>query len=255
MHAFLINSIYQDNNAAILEGVRKYKQIYVRDGRSFEELQNLGKRPKGIVDLSLTWQLDRELADDRATVIVTDSTVPKTNAELFAFSQTLPNAYFMPFRSSPPTLSGSNLRSLINLTQFRLRKFVARLQSSPLDRARYAGILPTFEDFIAFICQKANFIVAGRYHAVCIALDLKIPFAAVPSNSFKVEALLEEIGMENRLFSGSLSQLSAKGLMSKYGVYTDKELERIAEFGAEQRRNADLMFSEIERECRGKELT
>lgn len=197
MQAFLINSIYQENNSAIFEGVRRYKQIYVRDGRSFEELDGLGERPKDVVDLSLTWQPDHALADGRSTVVVTDSTVPTVNAELFAFSQTLSDSYFMPFRSRPPLLSGSAWQNFADLSRFHIRKIVAHVQLKPLDRARYANILPTFGDLVSFLCNKAKLIVAGRYHAVCLALDLKIPFVAVPSNSFKVEALLAEVGMEN----------------------------------------------------------
>lgn len=247
--AFLINSIYQENDASILEGVRKFKQIYVRDAQSFEELKGLGEKPKAVVDLSLTWQPHRILAEGRSTTVVTDSTLRDTNAELFAFSQSLPDSYFIPFKSRPLSLSDSTWENFLNWSRFRMHKIAAHLQAKPLNRARYANLLPTFEDFIAFICKKANIIVAGRYHAVCVALDLEIPFVAVPSNSFKVEALLKELGMENRLISIPLAQISERDLTLTYSSYTGNELERIAEFKKEQCNKAHLMFDEIERQC------
>lgn len=249
LRAFLINSIYQENDAAILEGVRKFKQVYVRDDRSFEELQGLGEKPKAAVDLSLTWQPDHLLAEGRSTVIVTDSTLRGTNAELFAFSQGLSDSYFMPFKSRPQAQPGNAWRNYLNRSWFRTRQIVSRMQPKPLNRARYANILPTFEDLTEFMCNRAKLIVAGRYHAVCIALDLQIPFVAVSSNSFKVEALLEEVGMENRLISAPLSHISEQELRLNYGSYTNDELKRITEYKDEQCNRAHLMFDEIGRQC------
>lgn len=246
---FLINSIYQENSAAILEGVSKYKQIYVRDPRSSKELEALGVKPRGVVDLSLTWEPECSLDEGRSVVVVMDSTVPKTNSELFDFSRRLRNGYFMPFRSLPPTVDGREWQNAIRSVHFGLRKLAANMRLSPLNRARYANILPSFDQFVSYICRKARMIVAGRHHAVSIALNLKIPFVAVPSNSFKVEALLEDVGLQHRLISRAPEELTESELLGKFGAYTDDELARIEAYLASQRSNAHLMFGEISSQC------
>lgn len=247
--AFLVNSIYQDNDAAIFKGVSGYKRIYTRDARSFKELEDLGKRPDGVVDLSLTWAPEAALATDRSTIVVTDSTVKDTNAALFSFSKSLSDSAFVPFRSRPPALPASLGDNSSNLNRYRMRKVTSRFQTSPINRARYANILPALDDFTRFLCNRANFIVAGRYHAVCIALDLQIPFVAVPSNSFKVEALLEEIGMQGRLIEQPLTSLTRSDLLEHYGSYTDSEMARLHEFRGQQCDAAQHMFKEIYNQC------
>lgn len=243
--AFLVNSIYQGNDAAIGKGVSGYQQIYVRDNQSFQELEGEGIKPEAVVDLSLTWAPGHALAPDRKTIIVTDSTVKTTNAALFALSGSLSNGVFVPFRSRPPVVPDHPGQNTANLSRYRMRKITSRFQTKALSRARYANILPTLDEFTRVLCNTACLIVAGRYHGVCIALDLEIPFVAVPSNSFKVEALLEEIGMENRLISGNIARISEHGLMETYGSYTDNERERIRKFRQEQSEQANRMFQNI----------
>lgn len=247
--AFLINSIYQENDAAIFEGVCGYRQVYVRDVQSSGELETLGRKPEAVVDLSLTWAPAIPLAAERSTIVVTDSTVKKTNAALFALSRSLPDSMFLPFRSRPPVLPAALGENASNLARYRMRKITSRFQTKAINRARYANILPTLDDFSQVLCNKAALIVAGRYHAVCIALDLQIPFVTVPSNSFKVEALLGEVGMEHRMIQPPLAALTRPDLLSTYGSYTDSELRKIDEFKAQQRATAHRMFQDIHGLC------
>lgn len=247
--AFLVNSIYQENDTAIFKGVCGYKQIYVRDAQSFEELDVLGKRPQAVVDLSLTWAPQGTLASDRRTIMVTDSTLKDTNAALFALSRNLSDATFVPFRSRPPVLPSNQGQNASNLNRYRMRKITSQFQTKAINRARYANILPTLDDFLRTLRNTASLIVAGRYHAVCIALDLQIPFVAVPSNSFKVEALLKEISMEGRMIQRPLASITRQDLLSKYGSYTDNERLRANTFKQQQCETADRMFQEIFHQC------
>lgn len=251
--AFLINSIYQDNDDAILKGVSRYKQIYVRDAQSFKELEALGKTPEAVVDLSLTWGPEGVLAADRRAIIVTDSTLKDTNAALFALSRSLSDAVFVPFRSRPPILSSGQqhgqYQSSSNLNRYRMRRITSQFQTKAINRARYANILPTLDDFTQVLRNTASLIVAGRYHAVCIALDLQIPFVAVPSNSFKVEALLEAIDMQDRMIQKPLASITRQNLLSNFGSYTDGEQLRMSEFKQQQCATADRMFQEILHQC------
>ncbi len=42
-------------------------------------------------------------------------------------------------------------------------------------------------------------IVTGRYHAICFAINSMTPFIAISSNSHKIEGLMEDIGLNNRI--------------------------------------------------------
>ena len=46
---------------------------------------------------------------------------------------------------------------------------------------------------------NSKIIITGRYHALCFAIQNLTPFIAIESNSHKISALLDDIGLPNRI--------------------------------------------------------
>lgn len=61
----------------------------------------------------------------------------------------------------------------------------------------------THPDLCAYVnwMKSLKLYVTGRFHGVCLAMMLGIPFLAVPSNSHKIEGLLKDCGCSELLIS------------------------------------------------------
>ena len=46
---------------------------------------------------------------------------------------------------------------------------------------------------------NSKILITGRSHSVCIAINIYMPFLAINSNSYKIEGLLNDVGLRNRL--------------------------------------------------------
>jgi polysaccharide pyruvyl transferase WcaK-like protein len=113
-------------------------------------------------------------------------------------------------------------------------------------RDRWRGLIPEFDDFVAWLLQNAGLIVAGRFHAVCLALDLEIPVLAVPSNTWKIESLLAEVGLKDRIITDLddlRTKLAAGG--PELLAYSSEEIESIRNFRKSAKKKALEMFVAI----------
>jgi polysaccharide pyruvyl transferase WcaK-like protein len=243
--AFLVNTIYQNNDAEVLEGVRRFRRIYTRDRQSFQELEALGQAPAMTTDLALTWQPESLPAEGRATIVVTDSALRDKNQALFEASERLADGRFLPLRAKPPAEQGQTFGNLAKRLRYRARKLIAPVQASDFERARLGNSFATFEDFTGWLSDNARLLIAGRHHAVCLAIDMRIPFVAVSTNSWKTEALLDEVGLMHRLFDQPIDRLAERDLVAEFGTYTEEELDRIDALTTRQRQLAEAMFEEI----------
>ena len=62
-------------------------------------------------------------------------------------------------------------------------------------------LLAQSEDAYIRAISRARMHVTGRYHAVCFSVMTGTPFLAIGSNSWKIEALLHDIGIDGRVLS------------------------------------------------------
>lgn len=67
---------------------------------------------------------------------------------------------------------------------------------------------PDIHAYIAWL-KSLDLYVTGRFHGVCLAMMLGIPFLAIPSNSFKIEGLLEDCNCTELMIRG-LSEVEKK---------------------------------------------
>ncbi|MFD0987160.1 polysaccharide pyruvyl transferase family protein [Methyloligella solikamskensis] len=241
--AFLINTICQDLPPSLGEGLKGYTCVFARDRYSQQSFAEHGMTAGYAPDLTLTYRApDRERRGD--TLFITDSSMGAETTALFRLSETLPGARFLPLRSRPPEGRGLLDREAL---RYRVRTTLARIHPDPVYRARYLEIVEDFDDFIGLLQTEAGFLLAGRFHAVCIALDLGLPFFAVPPNSWKVEALLEEVGLSHRLLPGAeaFAEKAAGLPPSQIAPFTKEERAAIARFKQMALSENRAMFQQI----------
>ncbi len=241
--AFLVNSICQALPAAVGASLKGFRGVWARDRYSQRDFASHGFEAHYAPDLTLTFEAP-ERAREGDILFITDSSMSRETAALFGLSKKIPGARFLPLRSRPPEDRGLLDREAI---RYRLRRFAAHVHPNPIYRARYGDLIPRFDDFIEELQTEAGFILAGRFHAVCIALDLEIPFFVIPTNSWKVEALLEEVGLTHRLLSSvdDFEALAAGQPPSAIAPLTEDERAKIAGFKQMAKSDNEAMFRDI----------
>ncbi|TNE59617.1 MAG: hypothetical protein EP340_02130 [Alphaproteobacteria bacterium] len=248
---FLINSIYQNNSSAVLEGVSGYDAIYLRDPLSADELAREGGHPSGVVDIAMTWG-PVQTAAQGPRVIVTDASGKADNKALYEFSSLDGGRYFLPFRAQVPHGPSVPEARFSRRLKFSVRHGLARFQKPSLEQARYGHAIADFEGFTEFLRREAGFMVTGRYHGVCLAAALCIPFVALASESHKTKSLLAALGLSGRGLSREALLAADTQALSPFRTFSDTEMKSIEEFVNEQQLEAHKMFSAIAEQASGK---
>jgi len=117
------------------------------------------------------------------------------------------------------------------------------LQKQFRKRHPTAQFLQDENAYIARI-KEADLSVTGRFHAVCLAVATMTPFLSVASNSWKIEALLEDVGLSpDRIVA--LSDLTPALITNRDWAFTDEETARIREKIAAWESAAQVMFDDV----------
>jgi hypothetical protein len=242
--AFLINSVYQGNGPKIAAGVARFDAVFARDELSREALTKAGIAATVVPDLTLTWEPTITRGSGRV-VVITDSPVRDTNAHLHRAALAI-GARYLPLKARPPHPAVKAHAAASRRWRYAAKRFAAHVAPPGLWRDRWCRLIPGFDDYIAWLAENAGLVISGRFHGVCIALDLGIPVLGVPSNTWKIEALLAGAGLEHRLVS-DLEELQQRLLttgLEPY-LYTPAELHRIAAFRKETLISNRTMFQSI----------
>lgn len=241
--AYLVNATVEGNSAGTVRGLGHFRLRFVRDSRSQAVLADAGISADVVHDLTLTAaHLPR--AGGNGALLVTDASEQATSERLLALSRRWPEAQAVTLRARPPWPERGDPRRRIS---FALKRQAARFASLSPWSLRYGHTLSDNE-LIDLLAHRARGIVCGRYHAVCIALRMRLPFVAIEGNTGKTGALLADIGLEDR--GTSLSDLETAGGAFAIAPFSDLERERIDRFLATVESAAAEMFRRIADDAR-----
>jgi hypothetical protein len=95
--------------------------------------------------------------------------------------------------------------------------------------------ITTFQQFAAFLARRP-FLVTGRFHGLCFAVNGRVPMTAVPLSVWKSDALLQDIGFGSR-------RLFESGSVPK--PFTAHEEDLISTYLADIRSRIAAMFDRI----------
>lgn len=182
--AYLINATLQDNDAEMVAALRGFRHIWVRESASAEWARARGLAVTLCPDLSLCQSgLVPSLALTGKPAVI-DSVLPEANLALARHAAAL----------------GTRLWGMKHDEAGRL------LSCPPPAVLRGDGTALPFEpfgpprDFVGFARQLGarSRLITGRFHAVCLAMVLRLPFHAIASNTWKIEAMLADAGLDPR---------------------------------------------------------
>lgn len=236
--AVLVNASISSLSEIALTKLSLFDFISVRDQQSFKYLKSRGIESIPLCDLSL---LSKRLhLKSKEHLVVTDSVIKNISDDLRMLKWPKPvNFVNFEYKES----QGYNLGSLTKKTINLVRNNLNNLYKTELT-TRVASLSP-----LAINVQKtilsSRFIVAGRYHAVALALRERIPFLAVSSNTKKITWLLNDIfGKDDRITQ--IEDLMISTNKARYFFpYSNDEIKKIDEFLKLKRRDADVVFKKI----------
>ena len=237
----LINTIYQNNPASWMSRVAKFQHIFARESRSAATLTQAVGRPVGwLGDLSMSAGTLPDSGNSRQGVIVGDSVHNTVTAALAKLSQALqPQADLVPLTIS---LREENPYRPWLIRQYRHATLAWRqeIQERRFPNLRY---LTSELAYLDLLSRKA-LSVTGRFHGICLNLVTATPFICISSNSWKVEALFEDAGLDPRRLV-AMGDLSAGFVTNNDWSFSDVEKANIAAYLAKTRRQAADMFDLI----------
>lgn len=187
--AYLINATLQDNGPALLEELRLFRHIWVREGASAAWARDRGLAVTVCPDLSLC---QTGLEGDRrspGTAAVIDSVEPEATLALARHAATLGTRVWSMKRDAEGRPMAAVPAAVLRDATGRDLPFVGF--GPPRDFVGYARLLGTRER-----------MVTGRFHAACMALVMRLPFHALPSNTWKTEAMLADAGLDGARMIG-----------------------------------------------------
>jgi hypothetical protein len=189
----LINALYQENPPEWRKYLDKLALISPRDSWSAATLSELtGRSISHIPDLSMAEGFHAE-ADTAAREWLTigESVLKGTARDLVAFVDRHPESLFLPLIR---TLHAPRPNRAWPFRQMRQAYTNAR---SYLFRMRRRNTLFSRDEFeFARNLARSYLHISGRFHAICFAVTTKTPFLALTSNAWKIEALVEDMGID-----------------------------------------------------------
>lgn len=88
-------------------------------------------------------------------------------------------------------------------------------------------------------------MISARFHVICLSLHFKIPFFAISSNTFKIESLFNDIGLnKNRMIKEEELNDIFK-LKSNLIKFSSEELSNIDYYIEDGNKKINQMFDEI----------
>jgi len=188
--AHLINSVFAETDPDIIADVRQFQAIHVRESESQARLAALDIDSTVCPDLTFGIP-DVPAWTNGAHVVVTDTTVDGTNAQLHAWARK--QGYrFLTLRRPSETDAGRALK-------FNVRRHIGKAFPASYGANRYSSAITDTPAFLRTLTQGVRVVVAARFHAVCFCLKAGVPFVAVPSNTHKIQAMLADAGLAHRI--------------------------------------------------------
>lgn len=209
---YLINATVQYIKGIVPENLAAFSGIWVRDNRSAAELRQLGIAGEMTGDLTYFHDLPRHCPTE-ARGLVLDSADIRHDMGAVAAALRLD---YVAMRYSNRGLKAFHKRFL--RWQFEGGK----------PSMRIAGIT-NFQKFAAYLASRP-FVVTGRFHGLCFAVNCDIPFTAMSLSNWKTDAMLDDIGIgPGRLYRpGRLPEPLDAGELDLMNRYKADVRQRIA---------------------------
>jgi polysaccharide pyruvyl transferase WcaK-like protein len=234
----LINTLWQDNPESWTELVKDIDLIVVRDGRSQNALASAGLSVSLCPDLSFYRRFPAHGEPLSQRTAFGDSVYRDVSEQLMsAYCAFHGPKIYLPIRSShrhQELARGLSFRGRIDNLKHRAKVTARRLLDSGYRQ------LPNVEAYVSEL-STCSFHITGRYHAACLSIVARVPFVAVASNSWKIEALVDDIGLDRKRIVSSTAAAVKQGMLP----YHPAELDNIKAWLGLSRVRTESLFDTI----------
>jgi hypothetical protein len=215
LKVYLINTVWQ-NNLILDRFTGLFDLIFVRDEYS-KKLLELNNVSSMVVPDLIFYGNPNTVADNQLDVVVIDSVINRNAKKLARFAVT----HFLPFYRMGTSRLDQQLRDEL-------------IQTIGGERVLYGDS----------VIYNSRMVITGRFHVVCLALMYKVYFQYLPSNTHKIEALIDEIGLNRDIFELNFEKIENLNPKRTY-QYTETELILINKFLQAAKYRIDNMFEQI----------
>jgi Polysaccharide pyruvyl transferase len=238
----LINALWQDNPDAWAQSIATLDIIATRDTRSADAIEAAtGRSVYRLGDLSLYGAAPAH-AGSRRGLVFGDSVSGAITSKLAALarqcSATGADVSLMPVVTSLK----SPIAPFAFLAPFR--RFYARVAEAAYVAQNHTVRFASNEAEYLSCVGSAALSVTGRFHAVCLAVLTRTPFVAVASNSWKIDALIRDIGLDPRRMQ-PVDALDPLSLASGGWDFAPHESAAIDRFLERQQSQSQSLFAAI----------
>lgn len=239
----LINSTCQDNNNDIIESMKCYDLIFVRESLSQKELAQYDIESTVVPDMSFYSKYNLSNKEVTGGVGITDSVYFDLSETLFDLS--LKEGYeFLPAKTNSKIrkhtfyalfkYAKSNLFKAVRYPFYKLN--LIKFKYKKIRKFYYINDYDSYVNKIA----SSKFMIIARYHSLCFSLKTVTPFLALKSNSHKIEGILSDVGIESSRI------VTASDIAStEFREFTSEEEANILHYINEAPKKIKGMFIEI----------
>jgi polysaccharide pyruvyl transferase WcaK-like protein len=193
----LMNMTYQDNSLEYIELIKRFTKVYVRESMSQKELAHYGITSTVVPDMTFYSRYDCQIVRG-GNMCITDSHDINKSKRLYELSKKM-GYIFLPVLSSYHKYY--NLKGYSKKVKYgffeKYGKFLDKFLNLKYGYKRYSYVMP--EEIYIDTLQKAKCIISARFHVICFALQTKTPFIAIDSNTHKIESMLKDVGLKDRI--------------------------------------------------------
>lgn len=238
--AALINATWQSNGPALLDALRSFALISVRESASAAEIAARGLSCRTVPDLAL-WH-DWPAVQERSGILVTDSVVPAVTAALDQLRTRV--------RGEPLSLHYGSRSWRTHLSTLRRHGVGDTLALATNMRGLHAAIAERRSEtsnVTEFMRRLAScrLLITGRFHAFILALATETPVLVAASNTHKIAATLRDAGLsQNRIIEpGSVTP----AIIDAAGQWSPEEQAALHGFTTEGRTAIRALFEDVRR--------
>jgi len=238
----LVNALYQDNPVRWGRHLRQMALLVGRDQRSAEALADIAP------DVPVRVMPDLSLCEGAVAVRgVRDQVIFGDSVKLTQRRALLRAAAVCKADMVLPMKTRSGLLWRFGPT----RSMLYRGYCAEFGAAARKTVLAKNEAHYLDLIARARLHVTGRFHSVCLSLVTGTPFLALGSNSWKIEALLAEAGVDpDRLVTPAA--LAALGPADMERPFTLAETTNIAAFLTKAQSDGERLFRDLALLARGR---
>ena len=197
---FLINTVFDERTPEIVARMRHFTGVYCRETPSVERLlAESSVQGRLCPDLTFALKLPGRLAWRPGDIIVVlDTTVASKNRKLHRYCSRI---ICVSSRSvlRPASSTSRSAKNLVRIARFNVTRFIGKLLPQIYAFNRYSNAITDSHAFLRRLADGTRVVVAARFHGVCFCMKIGVPFLAVASNTAKIEGMLADAGLADRL--------------------------------------------------------